>query len=170
MERTLLKAFMVSYSLNAITARAEHHSVLSFSFRPSCYIQHCANSQVERFLKNFKRQSNCLLTTYLSPFTHENKRITVHHNVVSDKKHQILHEDSSIKPSKPLIIAFSFEGGFYLSKVFKGWFLFVESFQRKISKLWKDIKEGKDFKGVERYQSNQRKRGFVGTQRFSSSS
>ncbi|KRY99232.1 hypothetical protein T4C_10318, partial [Trichinella pseudospiralis] len=57
-----------------------------------------------------------------------------------------------------------------LSKVFKGWFLFVESFQRKISKLWKDIKEGKDFKGVERYQSNQRKRGFVGTQRFSSSS
>ncbi|KRZ41975.1 hypothetical protein T4C_10508 [Trichinella pseudospiralis] len=109
MERTLLKAFMVSYSLNAITARAEHHSVLSFSFRPSCYIQHCANSQVERFLKNFKRQSNCLLTTYLSPFTHENKRITVHHNVVSDKKHQILHEDSSIKPSKPLIIAFSFE-------------------------------------------------------------
>ncbi|KRY81232.1 hypothetical protein T4D_5291 [Trichinella pseudospiralis] len=35
--------FMVSYSLNAITARAEHHSVLSFSFRPSCYIQHCAN-------------------------------------------------------------------------------------------------------------------------------
>ncbi|KRZ27344.1 hypothetical protein T4B_15311, partial [Trichinella pseudospiralis] len=165
MERTLLKAFMISYLLNAITARAEHHSVLSFSFRPSCYIQHCANSQVERFLKNFKRQSNCLLTTYLSPFTHENKRITVHHNVVSDKKHQILHEDSSIKPSKPLIIAFSFEISIFAlsGDYFKIW-------EIKISKLWKDIKEGKDFKGVERYQSNQRKRGFVGTQRFSSSS
>ncbi|KRY81233.1 hypothetical protein T4D_9631 [Trichinella pseudospiralis] len=78
------------------------------------------------------------------------KRITVHHNVVSDKKHQILHEDSSIKPSKPLIIAFSFEISIFAlsGDYFKIW-------EIKISKLWKDIKEGKDFKGVERYQSNQ---------------
>ncbi|KRY69569.1 hypothetical protein T4A_8612 [Trichinella pseudospiralis] len=51
---------------------------------------------------------------------------------------KILHEDSSIKPSKPLIIAFSFEviAIFDLGNVLKGWFLFVESFQRcgKISK------------------------------------
>ncbi|KRY80403.1 hypothetical protein T4D_8268, partial [Trichinella pseudospiralis] len=100
MERTLLKAFMVSYSLNAITARAEHHSVLSFSFRPSCYIQHCANI--------YTKDMNCITSGTVLEKLQKTKQLFINYIPIS-KKHQILHEDSSIKPSKPLIIAFSFE-------------------------------------------------------------